>query len=250
MSAPATGIDDRLPVPTDPPPVEGVLRHLGIAECVRLPLRVDAVRLHDELDALPVDAWGAASRDPVVQASVESFFALGYPRGPRPVPPDDRPVLARLPYLRQFGRDVVPASPTRAIVARLCAHGLIPIHTDTPRFFRGTVRLSVQVAAEGRQRLFCNGLWYEMAPGEVWAIDNLSRHGVHNTSAQARVNVLVDYLPSNELAGLIGAGERGLGVRDDAATEIIETLSRERYRRMRWRALRYEIFKRIWRRRA
>jgi hypothetical protein len=239
-----------LPVPTDPPPADGVLRYLGIEGCVRLPLRADAARIATELDALPADAWGQASRDPVVQASVESFFAIGYPRGPRPVPPDDRPVLGRLPYLRRLLRETVAAAPTRAIVARLRPRGLIPVHADTPRFFRGTVRLSIQVSAEGVQRLFCNGLWYDQAPGEVWAIDNLTPHGVHNAAAQARVNVLVDYLPSSELARLLAEADGGRGVRDDAATHEIEMLSRERYRRYRWRAIRYEIFKRLWRRRA
>src|SRR4029077_6602746 len=129
--------------------------YLGVEGCVRLPIRVDVARLTAELDCLPPDTWGRADRDPVVQASVESFFAIGYPRGPRPVPPDDRPVLAHLPYLRWFLREQITAAPTRAIVARLFSRGLIPTHTDTPRFFRGTVRLSIQVAAEGAQRLYC-----------------------------------------------------------------------------------------------
>jgi hypothetical protein len=147
-----------LPIPTDPPPEDGVLRYLGLERCVRLPMHVDARRLAAELDRLPADAWGQAERDPVVQASVESFFAVGYPRGPKPLGPDDRPVLAHLPYLSELLHRVVPASPTRSIVARLRPGGLIPIHTDTPRYFRGTVRLSIQVDADGPQRLYCDGL--------------------------------------------------------------------------------------------
>ena len=209
---------------------------------------VDAVQLADELDRLPADAWGRADRDPVVQASVESFFAIGYPRGPRPVPPDDRPVLAHLPYLRRLLRERIAAEPTRAIVARLLPRGFIPIHTDTPRFFRGTLRLSMQVAADGLQRLYCNGLWYEMAPGEVWAIDNLRPHAIHNAAGRPRLNVLADYVPSSALVRLIAAGDRGLGVVDRAAQQQIESLSSERYRRQRWRSVRYELFKLLWRR--
>jgi hypothetical protein len=238
------------PVPTDPPPADGVLRHLGIDGCVRLPIVADAATISAELDALPADAWGQASRDPVVQASVDSFFAIGYPRGPRPLPADDRPVLAHLPYLRRLLRETVAATPTRAIVARLRPYGLIPIHRDTPRFFRGTVRLSIQVSAAGVQRLFCNGRWYDQAPGEVWALDNLTPHAVRNAAAEPRINVLVDYRPSPDLLRLLAEAEAGLGVHDDAATQEIESLSRERFRRYRWRGIRYEIFKRLWRRRV
>jgi aspartyl/asparaginyl beta-hydroxylase len=237
-----------LPIPTDPPPRDGVLRYLGFDGCVRLPIRVDPAGVAAELDRLPVNAWGQANRDPIVQASVDSFFAIGYPRGPRPVPPDDRPVLMQLPYLRRFLRETIAATPRRAIVARLRPHGLIPIHTDTPRFFRGTLRLSIQVAAEGTQRLFCNNLFYDMAPGEVWAIDNLKPHGLQNSGDRPRTNILVDYVPSNDLVHLVSAGEDGLGVRDEAAQRLIESLTRERYRANRWRSIRYELFKLLWRR--
>lgn len=230
------------------PPAGGILRALGIEGCVRLPLRLDAPRLAAELDRLPAVAWGGASRDPVVQAWVESFFAIGQPRGPRPLPPADRPVLARLPYLKEILRERIAAAPTRAIVARLLPHGFIPIHSDTPRFFRDTVRLSMQVAAAGTQRLYCNGLWYEMAAGEVWAIDNLRPHAIRNVTDYARTNILADYLPSGPLADLIAAGETGLGVADTVAQRALESLSRDHYRRHRWRSIRYELFKLVWRR--
>jgi hypothetical protein len=237
-------------IPLDPPPENGVLRHLGIDQCVRLPLRVDAARIATELALLPPATWGRASRDPVVQASVDSFFVIGHPRGPRPLPHEDREPLARLPYLRHVLRDLVPAQPTRAIVARLAPHGLIPLHTDTARFFRHTVRLSFQVSADRVQSLHCDDVTYPQEAGEVWAISNLVPHGVHNTGDRARINVLADYLPSPELVALLERGERGLGVRDAAATRTIEQLSRERYRTHRWRGIGWELFKRVWRRRA
>jgi kumamolisin len=246
----AKAITAHLPVPTDPPPAMGVLDYLGLAGCVRLPIEVDIARLSDELARLPAEAWSQASRDPIVQASVESFFAIGYPRGPKPLPPEDRTVMAKLPCLRSLLREKIPASPKRAIVARTLPHGLIPLHSDTPRFFRGTLRLSIQVVAEGIQRLYCNGLWYEMAVGEVWALDNLKPHAIQNSGASPRINVLVDYLPSNELVEWVSRGDDGLGVADEGATSEIQAMSRERYRKNRWKSLRYELFKLVWRRRA
>jgi len=236
-----------LPVPNEPAPADGVLRYLGFDSCVRLPLRVDAARLGAELARLPAAAWGRIDRDPVVHAAVESFFAVGYPRGPRPLPPDDRPVLLELPYLREIVHEIVPAAPTRALVARLEPHSLIPIHTDTPRFFRGTVRLSIQVDADGAQRLYCNGLRYDLAAGEVWAIDNLRPHGVDNVGGRMRTNVIVDYRPSNALVALIADGDHGLGIRDDTGRRAFESSSAAHYRTRRWQSLRYELGKR-WRR--
>jgi hypothetical protein len=232
-----------------PPPADGVLRALGVERCVRLPLRIDAERLAAELCGLPDEAWHQPERDPVVHAFVDSFFAIGHPRGARPLPPEDRPVLARLPYLRRVLRELVPSEPRRAIVQRLAPRGLLPVHTDTPRYFRGTVRLSMLVAADGVQRFLCNGMWYEMAPGDVWAIDNLRPHGVENAGRAARVNVVADFLPSDALAALIRAGEAGLAVRDDAARRALEAASRAHYRRRWWQSLRYELGKK-WHRRG
>ena len=237
-----------MPVPTEPPPDAGVLRYLGLEGCVRLPVSIDGSNLRTELEALDTTVWTKADRDPVVQASVESFFAIGYPRGPEPLPPEDRPVLERLPHLRRLLRETFAAEPTRAIVARMVPYGLIPIHTDTPRYFRGTVRLSIQVIADGVQRLFCNGLWYDMAPGEVWAIDNLSPHAIYNAGATPRTNVLVDYLPSDAMARLLATGECGLGRADESAKRDIEAKTRQRYRKMRWQSIRYEVSKLVSRR--
>jgi len=243
--------EDAAPViPSDPPPKDGILRYLGFDGCVRLALRADANALAEEIARLPADTWSNASRDPVVQASVQSFFAIGYPRGPKPLPPDDRPPLAHLPVLRRLLRETFTATPTRAIVARTDAHGFIPIHTDTPRFFRGTLRLSIQVVAGCAQRLYCGGLWYHMNVGEVWAVDNLKPHAVHDAGPSPRINVLVDYRPSDDLIGAVTAGESGLGVRDDTARGEIEAMTRERYRKNRWRSARYEVFKLLWRRRT
>jgi hypothetical protein len=87
-----------------------------------------------------------------------------------------------------------------------------------------------------------------MHPGEVWAIDNLRSHAIRNASTQPRVNVLADYVPSDALTALIAEGDHGLGVRDADAQSEIETLTRDRYRKNRWRAARYELFKLLWRR--
>lgn len=233
---------DALSLRDDPPP-NGILAHLGVDGCVRLPLRVDAHPLAAEIHRLPDAIWRQTERDPVVLAAVESFFVIGHPRGARPMPPEDREVLNLLPDLRRLLHETIPASPTRAIVARLLPDGFIPIHTDTPRHFRGTLRLSVQLEADGIQRLYCDGLWYSMTVGEVWGVDNLKPHAIRNTGTRPRLNVLADYLPSEDLLRWVTEGDRGLGVTDPAAHLEIDALSRHHYRKNRWRAAGYELSK-------
>jgi len=238
-----------LPGPDEPAPPDGVLVHLGIDGCVRLRLRIDAAVLAAELARLPDAAWQSADRDPVVHAHVDSFFVIGHARGPLPLPPEDRTPLAALPRLRELLRTTVPATPVRGIVQRLHGGGLIPIHTDTRRYFDRTVRLSFHIASDGPQRLYCNGAWYTAAPGEVWAIDNLHPHGVPNRGAAARINVVADYEPSPALIALLLAGETGLGQRDDDASRTLQAQTQSHYRRRRWQSLRYELGK-LWRRRV
>lgn len=210
------------------PPRQGVLRQLGHRGCLRLPMTVDASGILAELAAISPDAWGLAGRDPLVLADVASFFAIGHPRGARPMPSECSAVLEQLPLLRRLLRQQLPGEPRRAIVARQAAGGLIPLHRDTPRNFRGTVRLSIQLDADGPQAFFCDGLSYVLAPGEVWAIDNLRTHGILNAGRRPRLSVIVDLWPSSELELLLAAGEAGLGQADRSGHAQLVRLTRQR----------------------
>ena len=230
---------DQRSVTFDPPPADGVLRHLGYTGCVRLPVQIDAPRLYEEIAALPEETWRRGDTGPVVQASVRSVHAIGYQSATRPNPPEDRPVLAHLPALRRLLRETIPASPIRARIAVMDGKGLIPIHTDSPRDFSSTLRLSIQIHSGGRQPFFCNGLWYEFQEGEIWVVDNLRPHGLSNPGTSERANVIADYVPSSELLELLAKGDHGLGRRDSAAQERLERITNERHRQLRWAYLKY-----------
>lgn len=206
--------------------------------CVRLSLSVDAGRLSRELAALGDESWGEVGRDPVVLQVVESLFVVGYPRGVQLRPPDDRPVLRRLPYLREILHEAIAPRPLRAVVARQQPESLVPVHTDVARIFRGLSRLSIQVDADGPQPFYSAGLWYGLAPGEVWSIDNLRPHGVRNRGGSPRTSVIVDYAATVPIADLVAAGESGRGRVDAEATAAIERESADLYRAARWRNLR------------
>lgn len=234
-----------LPAPTDPPPSGGTLRSLGFAGCVRLPLRFDAPRLAAEIDALPEEGWERGGPGPVVLATVDSNYVIGFQSDTRPCPPIDRPTLTRLPYLRELLRETIPAEATRARIACLYPQSVIPIHKDQQR--EGTIRLSLQVDAEGAPRFFAGGRWYDMAPGEIWAIDNAGPHGIHNSGQRKRTTIVADYVPSEDLVRLVAAGDHDLGREDGSALDRLLELTRERHRSRRWAYIRYGFVKR-WRR--
>jgi hypothetical protein len=235
-----------LPVPTDPPPERGVLAYLGFEGCIRLGLRLDVERLSSELRSVPETVWGTANRGPVVFATIDSFYAIG--SGPRSSAPsfEDREILRELPYLREVLHELIPGPPDRAIAQRVPAGGgLLPIHRDDAVLFRGTLRLSIQVEADGPQRFYSGGLWYDLAPGEVWVLDNLSPHGVKNSGAQPRISIVTDYRPTDALVRMLAEGDHGLGVRDDAALVELESLTRDRHRKYRFQGLVYGVAKRL-----
>jgi hypothetical protein len=209
------------------PPRQGVLRQLGLRGCVRLPLAFDVCGLRRELEALPAATWSGAGRDPLILSSVQSFFAIGRPRG-RAAKASAEPFgLAALPVLHRLLTQHLPGLPSRAIVARQRSGGLIPLHRDTPRHFRGTVRLSIQVDADGRQPFYCEGLRYDLGVGEVWAIDNLQPHGILNVGRWSRITVIVDLPPSPALEALLLAGEAGEGQKDPSGHAQLRQLTRE-----------------------
>jgi hypothetical protein len=244
-----TQLTAALTVPTNPPPEGGVLGYLGLSGCIRLPIRVDADRLAAEIRTLPADVWDG-DRGPVVFATVASFFLIGHPRGSAETRSSvDRPMLANLPYLREVLREIIPARPSRAKVARQAPKGLLAIHTDDRKFFHPTVRISIQVEADGIQRFYSHGKWYPLRPGELWVLDNLNPHGMKNEGATPRISIITDYQPSDALVRLIGEGDHDLGVTDEAAERALEAMTKEQLRKLRWRGILYG-FEKLWRRRG
>lgn len=227
------------------PPRHGILRQLGHRGCVRVPLQFDVSALRQELEALDPSAWGRAGRDPLVLASVHSFFAIGHPRRRGAQASDDPGLLDSLPVLRRLLTEQLPGYPSRAIVARHLSEKLIPLHRDTPRYFRGSVRLSIQVDADGPQAFYCEELRYDFAVGEVWAIDNLQRHGIFNAGRRPRTTVIVDLAPSPQLEALLAAGNGGLGRQDPEGYSKLRRLTRQQCGGpvQRWQRLRWELKK-------
>jgi len=184
-----------------------------IGRCVRLRLPCDHARLHAEVSALPElgqDTRGGRIR---VHNPASAVFLRGHApaEGDRPIV--DRDVLARLPYAREFIHSIIPAQPMRCLLATLPGGQVILPHTDLPAYFAQTIRIHIPVVTHPQVWVYCDGLSYNMAAGEVWVLNNSTLHAVWNADpALPRTHLICDFLPSDALVALLLDGERELGV--------------------------------------
>jgi hypothetical protein len=185
-----------------------------IGACSRLSLRFDAARLAAEVDGLPAGVWGTTGGRVGVHRAAEGVFLRGYApaEGDRPV--EDRPPLARLPYVREIIQARIPAPPMRCLLARLPGGATVAPHIDRAPYFAQTIRLHVAVTTHNRAFMLCAGQCYVMRPGELWALNNNAQHGVWNADDdRPRTHLICDFLLTPALAALLRDGERGLGER-------------------------------------
>jgi hypothetical protein len=183
-----------------------------IGGCRRLPLRVDARRLHDEVMALPPDLWGTSDGRVGVQRAAEALFLRGYApaQGNRPI--EDRPPLERLPYVRELITVLAGARPLRCLLARLPPMAVIAPHIDRAPYFSKSLRLHFPVQTHERAWMLCAGLGYLMRAGEAWALNNCAPHAVWNAHpSRSRTHLICDFLPDAALLDLLDRGERSLG---------------------------------------
>lgn len=116
-----------------------------VGGCVRLRLRTDPERLQAEVAALPTELWGTRGGRGGVHSAAEALFLRGYapPEGDKPF--DDRPPLELLPYIRSILKEVIPAQPLRALLARLPAGAAIRPHVDRPPYFSKSIMIHVPI---------------------------------------------------------------------------------------------------------
>lgn len=187
-----------------------------VGACVRLPLAVDATRLHAEVDALPGALWGTRGGRVGVHRPAEAIFLRGYApaEGDRPV--EDREPLALVPYVRELIERRIPAPPMRCLLARLSPKAVIAPHIDRADYFDKTLRLHFPIQTDDAVVMFSRGLVYRMRPGEVWVLNNSNVHAVVSDWDRPRTHLICDFLPTPALLRLIEQGERDLGVADTA----------------------------------
>jgi Aspartyl/Asparaginyl beta-hydroxylase len=183
-----------------------------VGGCVRLPLRIDAQLLYDEVAALPPSVWGTTDGRVGVHRAAEALFLRGHAPAQGNLPIEDRPPLALLPYARHLITELVGARPLRCLLARLPAQAVIAPHIDRAPYFSKSLRLHFPVATHEKSWMLCAGLGYLMQPGEVWVLNNSAEHAVWNAHPSlSRTHMICDFLPDAALLDLLARGERSLG---------------------------------------
>ena len=197
-------------------PDQPVLDKLAlIGGCARLYLPIDRARLLQEVEALPADLWGQRGGRVGVHNPAQAIFLRGHAPAQGDLPVDDRDALAHLPYVRELIERVIPAQPLRCLIALLPAGAVIAPHIDQADYFSKTIRLHVPITSNENVWMFCAGQCYRMRPGELWALNNSTVHGVVNADPQSsRVHLICDFLSSPQLLDLLERGERQLGERN------------------------------------
>ncbi|HET6546090.1 MAG TPA: aspartyl/asparaginyl beta-hydroxylase domain-containing protein [Rhodanobacteraceae bacterium] len=188
-----------------------------IGGCARLDLSCDAARLRDEVSALPARFWGQRGGRVGVHNPAEAVFLRGHAPAEGALPIEDREALEFLPYVRELIGRIIPAPALRCLLALLPAGAIIAPHVDRADYFSKTIRVHAPVVTNAAVSMYCAGSCYRMRPGELWALNNSTVHGVINADAGlSRIHLICDFLPSPALLDLLARADRTGGARDEA----------------------------------
>lgn len=188
-----------------------------IGGCTRLAMRVDAARLQAEIAQLPESYWGQSGGRVGVHNPAQAIFLRGHAPAQGNLPIEEREALAHLPGIRDLIERLVPAQPMRCLIALLPPGAVIAPHIDQADYFSKTIRLHAPIVTSDAVWMYCGGQSYRMRPGEIWALNNSTTHGVVNADAECqRIHLICDFLPSPELETLLATAERNLGERNHA----------------------------------
>lgn len=191
-----------------------------IGGCARLPLRCDAARLRAEVAAMPPALWGTRGGRVGVHNAAQAVFLRGHAPAEGNLPIADREALEHVPCVRELIATLIPAPPLRCLLAMLPAGAVIAPHIDQADYFSKTIRIHVPVTTHAQAWMYCAGLCYCMAPGEIWALNNSATHAVWNASAELpRTHLICDFLPTPALLAALAHAERELGVVNSQVNE-------------------------------
>jgi hypothetical protein len=183
-----------------------------IGGCARLDFGFDAERALAEVNALPDSSWGGRAGRVGVHDPALAIFLRGHAPAKGDLPIEDRDELALVPYLRGLIEQAIPAHPLRCMLALLPAGAVIAPHIDQAEYFSKTIRLHFAITTNENVWMNCDGLSYHMEPGEIWALNNSTGHGVINADEnRSRLHMICDFLSSPGLVEILSRADRGLG---------------------------------------
>ncbi len=152
--SPFTARDHPVPIAESPVLDKAAL----IGGCARLRESCDPVRLAAEVAALPARYWGGSGGRTGPQASAQAVFLRGHAPAEGRLPIEDREALDHLPYVRELITSVIPASPSRCLLALLPAGEIVSPHVDEGKILVRPIRLDMPVVPTARVWMFSDEL--------------------------------------------------------------------------------------------
>jgi hypothetical protein len=185
-------------------------------------VRVDAERLQAEVASIPAELWLSRGGRVGVHNPAQAIFLRGHAPAEGNLPIEDREALRHVPYVREFMTRLIAAQPLRCLLARLPGGAIIAAHTDQADYFSKTIRIHVPVTTHASAWMYCAERSYRMQPGEAWALNNSTVHGVWNADPErSRTHLICDFLISPALLDLLARAERDLGTVETAVHERV-----------------------------
>jgi len=196
-----------------------------IGGCARLPVHVDVERLQAEVAAIPAEMWLSRGGRVGVHNPAQAIFLRGHAPAEGNLPIEEREAMRHVPYVREIMTRLIAAPPLRCLLARLPGGAIIAAHTDQADYFSKTIRIHVPVTTHASAWMYCAERSYRMQPGEAWALNNSTVHGVWNADPErSRTHLICDFLTSPALIDLLARAERDLGTVEASVYERVYAL--------------------------
>ncbi len=193
---------------------------------VQLPLKFDAARLADEMQALGETAWRPHPQKYPGNFALPLISVNGDPESDAIAGPMlPTPYLERCHYLRKVLARL-GAVWGRTRLMKLSAGAEVTPHADINYYWRDRVRVHVPITTHPMVRFICGDAEVNMAPGECWIFDTWRPHRVINPVERERVHLVADTVGSDAFWELAGRGRvPGRAHGDTATEEFDETAS-------------------------
>jgi hypothetical protein len=186
---------------------------------LKLPVTVDVQTLLAEYNSIPRDAWSTSHWN--IHCSSNMLLLRGGSTGTAEdfttSEVEDRPVLARLPYLRSLIGEGGPfGDTTYAFLFRMKPLGVARPHVDNHHAWLTPFRVHVPITTNDGAFLLADGRAKHFAVGDVWTFDNQSIHAVVNGDS-VRTHLIIDVPPNARLEHLVNSASWDPGEPDLAS---------------------------------
>jgi hypothetical protein len=149
-------------------------------------------------------------------------------------PVRSKKLLDKRPLLKAFFSEF-PGQILHAVYSYLAADSCIPCHRDTfknngekrPKFtvFNSAYRFHIPLISNDQAFYYSKGLFYQMAAGQLWMINNHEIHGViNNHTSKGRYHLIFDVLADHSTLELLKAADTTLGVENKPFQQRLDNI--------------------------